>query len=290
MIDLRGADRTVLAALAIVGAQVSNALGAALSKTLFPAIGAEGVVALRLGFSAILLFGLARAWRLDVPRAQWPWLVAFGVCLGLMNSVAYQAFARIPIGIGMAIEVLGPLTVVLLSSRRAGDLAWLAGLVLGLGLLLYPGAALAPLDPLGIAFAFCSATCWGSYIVLGRRVARLGGGEIAAAGVLVASTFVVPFGVWSSGPAMTAPPILALGFAVAILSSAVPYFFQILALRQLPAGIYAVIASSMPAVGAAMSWLVLGEALSLRQAAGIACVVAAAGGCTWRAARASSAA
>ena len=111
----------------------------------------------------------------------------------------------------------------------------------------------------------------------------------AAAGVLIASTFVVPFGVLSAGPAaLTVPPVMALGFAVAILSSAVPYFFQILALRQLPAGIYAVIASSMPAVGAAMSWIVLGEALTLRQVAGIACVVMAAGGCTWRAARASA--
>jgi inner membrane transporter RhtA len=286
MIDLRASDRTILAALAILVGQVSNGVGAAWSKSLFPVMGPEGVVALRVGFSALLLVVLTCAWRLRLPREQWGNLAGYGLCLGLMNSVAYQAFARIPIGIGLAIEVIGPLTLVLLGSLRASDFLWLGGTVIGLVLVLFPSADIAPLDIVGIGFACCSATCWAGYIVFGSRLAKVGSGRVVAAGAVIASTFVVPFGVIAAGTRMFNAEFLALGLAVAILTNALPYFLQMLALRQLPRTIYGVIAGGVPAVGAVMSYLVLGEQLATRQWLGIGLVVVSAAGCTLGAAKA----
>ena len=286
MIDLRASDRTILAALAVWVGQVSNGVGAAWSKSLFPIVGPEGVVALRVGISALLLAVVTGAWRLRLPREHWGNLAGYGICLGVMNSVAYQAFARVPIGIAMAIEVMGPLTLVILASRRVSDFLWLAGTVAGLALVLFPGKEIAPLDIVGLGFACCSATCWAGYIVFGSRLAKVGSGSIVAAGALIASIFVVPLGVAGAGAALFTPGLLALGLGVAILTNALPYFLQMLAMRQLPRALYGVIAGGVPAVGAAMSWLVLGEQLAVRQWLGIGLVVLAAAGCTLRAAKA----
>jgi len=266
--------------------QVSNGVGAAWSKSLFPILGPEGVVALRVGFSALLLIVVTGAWRLRLPREQWGNLAGYGICLGLMNSVAYQAFARVPIGIAMAIEVVGPLTLVIVGSRHVSDFLWLGGTVVGLALVLFPGKEIAPLDIVGLGFACCSAACWAGYIVFGSRLAKVGSASVVAAGALIASIFVVPFGVAGAGAAMFTPELLALGLGVAILTNALPYFLQMLAMRQLPRALYGVIAGGVPAVGAAMSWLVLGEQLAARQWLGIGVVVLAAAGCTLRAARA----
>jgi inner membrane transporter RhtA len=286
MIDLRASDRTILAALAVFVGQVSNGVGAAWSKSLFPIMGPEGVVALRVGFSAVLLSVVMGVWHLRLPREQWVNLAGYGICLGVMNSVAYQAFARVPIGIAMAIEVMGPFTLVILASRRGSDLLWMGGTVAGLALVLFPGKEIAPLDIVGLGFACCSATSWAGYIVFGSRLAKVGSGRVVAVGALIASIFVVPIGVARAGISMFTPELLMLGLGVAILTNAVPYFLQMLAMRQLPRTIYGVIAGGVPAVGAAMSYIVLGEQLAARQWLGIGLVVLSAAGCTLRAARA----
>ena len=263
-----------------MASQFSNALGAAWSKSLFDQLGPEGVTALRIGFSALLLGVVTRAWRIHVGRDQIGNLVAYGLALGLMNSVAYQAYARIPVGIGMAIEVTGPLAVVVYNSRRLGDLAWVACTIVGLVLLLFKGSILPAVDPVGVAFAFCSAACWASYIVYGKRVSVLGGGNIVAAGLAVASLFVVPFGVATTGVKLVRPEWLMAGLAIAILSGVTPFFLQILALRELPSRIFGLIACGVPAVGAIMGFVVLGEGLELRQCLGILLVILAGGGAT----------
>lgn len=273
-------SQAALAALAVVTSQFSNALGATWSKSLFPAIGPEGIIALRVGFSALLLGLATQAWRVRVSRDQIGNLLAYGVALGLMNSFAYQAFARIPVGIGMAIEVTGPLTVVLYNSRRRSDLAWVACTIAGLVLLLFKEAALPSVDPMGVALAFCSAACWASYIVYGKRVSALGGGNIVAVGLAVASVFVVPFGLATAGTKLFQPEWLLLGAAIAVLSGAFPFFLQMLALRRLPSRVFGLIASGVPAVGSIMGFIVLGEALDLRQCLGILLVIAAGVGAT----------
>ncbi|MBL6652909.1 MAG: EamA family transporter [Reyranella sp.] len=273
-------SQAALAALAVVTSQFSNAFGATWAKSLFPAVGPEGIIALRVGFSAILLGLATRAWRVRVSRDQIGNLVAYGVALGLMNSFAYQAFARIPVGIGMAIEVTGPLAVVIYNSRRRGDLLWLGCIVAGLVLLLFKEVALPSVDPVGVALSFCSAASWASYIVYGKRVSALGGGNIVAIGLVVASLFVVPFGIATTGAKLFEPEWLMLGVAIAILSGAFPFFLQMLALRRLPARVYGLIASGVPAVGAIMGFFVLGEALDVRQCLGILLVIAASVGAT----------
>ncbi|MFO1158737.1 MAG: EamA family transporter [Reyranellaceae bacterium] len=270
----------VLAALAVVATQFSNAWGAAWSKSLFAAIGPEGIIALRVGFSAILLGLVTRVWRLRVARDQIGNLLAYGLALGLMNSIAYQAYARIPIGIGMAIEVTGPLAVVIFNSRRRTDLAWVACTIAGLVLLLFKGFDVAAVDPIGVALAFGSAVCWASYIVYGKRVSLLGGGSIAAAGLAVAFVFVVPFGLASAGTKLFHREWLIAGLMVAILSSAIPFFLQIHAMRQLPSRVYGLIASGVPAVGAIMAFVVLGEEVDLQQCLGILLVILAVAGAT----------
>jgi inner membrane transporter RhtA len=281
MVDRRTPNHTVLAAVAVVATQFSNSFGAVWSKSMFPSIGPEGVVALRLGLSAILLGLLTQVWRLRVERSQLRDLLVYGIAMGVMNNVAYQAYARIPVGIGMAIEVTGPLALVLYHSRRGRDFAWLAINLGGLALLLLRRSGLPTVDPVGIAFAFCSAASWATYIVFGRRVAVLGGGgKVVAFGAAIGACLAVPFGVATAGVKMLEPHWLLLGLGVAILSSALPFFLQMMALRQLPALVYGLIASAVPAVGALMGFLVLGELLEPRQWLGILLVIFASAGAT----------
>lgn len=277
----RAPNYTVLAALAVVATQFSNSLGAVWSKSMFAAVGPEGIVALRLGLSAILLSLLTRVWRLRVERSQLRDLVIYGIAMGIMNNVAYQAYARIPIGIGMAIEVTGPLALVLFHSRRRADFVWLACNLAGLVLLLFRRSGLPTVDPAGIAFAFCSAAFWAVYIVFGRRVAVMGGGgRVVAVGAAIGACLAAPFGISAAGDKLLEPHWLMLGFGIAILSSALPFFLQMMALRQLPARVYGLIASAVPAVGALMGFLVLGETLELRQVLGILLVIFASAGAT----------
>lgn len=268
-------NHTTLAALAIVASQISNCFGAAWSKSLFSAVGPEGIVALRLGFSALLLGLLTRAWQLRVEGPGIRDILAYGLALGLMNSVAYQAYARIPVGVGMAIEVTGPLALVIYHSRRWRDLLWVACMVGGLAMLLIKEPGEQSIDLLGVGLAFCSAVCWATYIVFGKRVSTLGSGRVVAVGMLVASVFAVPYGAASAGGTLLEPKWLAMGLAIAILSSAFPFFLQILALRQLPQRVYGLLASAVPATGALMGFLVLDEALEARQWLGILLVVCA---------------
>ncbi len=243
-------------------------------------MGPEGIIALRVGFSAVLLGIATRVWRLRIGRDQIGNLLAYGAAIGLMNSFAYQAFARIPVGIGMAIEVTGPLAVVIYNSRRRSDLAWVACTIAGLALLLFKDSALPSVDPFGVALAFCSAACWAAYIVYGKRVSVLGSGSIVAIGLTVASLLVVPFGVATTGVRLFQPEWLITGLGIAILCGATPFFLQMLALRELPSRVYGLIASAVPAVGAIMGFVVLGEALELRQCLGILLVITASVGAT----------
>jgi inner membrane transporter RhtA len=205
-----------------------------------------------------------------------------------MSTVAYQAYARIPIGIAMAIETTGPLAVVLYHSRRRSDFAWVACTVVGLALLLFRGRVLPAVDLVGVAFAFCSAVFWASYIVFGKRVSVLGGGNVVAVGMAVASIIVVPLGIGTAGTRLLSDKWLATGLAVAVLSSALPFLLQMRALRQLPSRVYSLIASGVPAVGAISAFLVLGEALDLRQCLGILLVILAGAGAVRSMARSSS--
>ncbi len=264
-----------LAALAV--SLVSQNLGAAIAKGLFPVVGVEGMTALRIGLSALLLLAFWRPWRTPVARRDVGNIAIYGAMLGGMNLCIYHAFGRIPIGIATAIETTGPLVVVLAASRRALDVAWVALALAGLALLL-PLAVGRALDPLGLLFAFGAAASWALYIVFGKRVSMLASGQAVSLGMLVAALFAVPLGIVHAGAAMAVPTTLLAGLGVALLSSAVPYSLEMAALRRMPRHVFGILVSATPAVGAACGALVLGEHLGALQWLAIACIVAASAG------------
>jgi inner membrane transporter RhtA len=262
---------------ALAASLISQNLGAAVAKSLFPVVGVEGMTALRIGLSAALLLAFWRPWRTPVARADVGNLVAYGAMLGGMNLCIYHAFGRIPIGIATAIEVTGPLAVVLAASRRALDVAWVALALAGLALLL-PFRPAAALDPLGLLFAFGAAAAWAMYIVFGKRVSTLASGQAVSLGMLVAALFAVPVGIAHAGAAMRVPATLLAGLGVALLSSAVPYSLEMAALRRMPRHVFGILVSATPAVGATCGAVVLGERLGALQWLAIACIVGASAG------------
>lgn len=270
-------EKPALPVLAIAASMVSTYAGAAFAKHLFALVGAEGVVGLRVGLSAILLAAFTRPWRALPARADIPSLLLYGLALGSMNLLIYQAFARIPIGIAVSIEVMGPLAVVLLSSRRARDFLWVACAAFGLWLLLPLKNGTGALDPVGVACAAGAAVCWALYIVFGKRASQAGGAGTVAWGMLAASLFIVPIGAHHAGGALLSPLVLAAGLAVAVLSSAAPYTLEMIALRRLPRRVFGILVSSSPAVAALAGFIVLGERLSGVQWLGIVLVILACG-------------
>lgn len=259
--------------LVLAGA-VSVQFGGALAVTLMPRAGALGVVTLRLLVAAVVLMVLCRPKLRGHSRADWGTVIAFGVAMAAMNGLFYQSVARIPLGPAVTLEVLGPLTLSVLASRRAINLVW-AALALA-GVFLLGGGGFGSLDPLGVAFALGAGAMWAAYIVFsartGRRFPQADGLALAMG---VAALLFLPLGVAESGTKLLDPTILALGAAVAVLSSVLPYTLELLALRRLPASAFAILMSLEPALAAAAGFLVLDQALSATEAAAIALVIAA---------------
>jgi len=264
--------------LAVAGSIISVNFGAAYAKGLFPLVGSAGVTAVRVGLAAILLLAFWRPWRAPLARRDMANVAVYGLMLGFMNLLIYAAFARIPIGIAIAIEVIGPLAVVVLSSRHLRDFAWVACAAGGLYLLAPTTANATALDPVGVAAALGAAFCWAMYIVFGKRVSTLKGGHVVSWGMLVAAICTVPVGLAQAGSALFAPQILLGGLVVAVLSSILPYSLEMLALSRLPRKVFGILVSAGPAVGALAGFFVLGEVLTVVQWAAIGLIVVATGG------------
>ena len=277
MVDAAPRSAGALPLVALAASLVSQNLGAAIAKSLFPVVGVQGMTALRVGLSALLLLAFWRPWRTRVAARDVVNVAIYGAMLGGMNLCIYHAFGRIPIGIATAIETTGPLAVVLAASRRPLDVAWVALALAGLALLLplAPGRAL---DPLGLLFAFGAAASWALYIVFGKRVSTLASGQAVSLGMLVAALLAVPLGVAHAGAAMLVPATLLAGLGVALLSSAVPYSLEMAALRRMPRHVFGILVSATPAVGAACGALVLGERLGALQWLAIGCIIGASAG------------
>jgi inner membrane transporter RhtA len=265
----------LLSALSLLAGQLFFNLGAAVAKNLFPVVGVEGMTAYRVGFSALILLAVFRPWRSPLSRADVLNLLVFGVAMGMMNLLIYKAFYLIPIGVAVAIEVTGPLTVALLGSRRPADFFAIALAGVGLWLLLPLAPGPGHLDPLGIAYALGAAGCWALYIVFGKRSSSLQGGRSVAWAMLVASFLVVPLGIGHAGATLLAPAVALTGLLVAVLSSAVPYSLEIVALRKLPQAVFGLLVSAAPAISALTAALVLGEHLNRVQWIAIGFIVAA---------------
>ncbi len=258
----------------VLAGGISVQFGGALAVTLMPRAGALGVVTLRLLVAAVVLLVICRPSLRGHSRADWGTVVVFGVTMAAMNGLFYQSLARIPLGPAVTLEVLGPLALSVLTSRRALNAVW-AGLALA-GVFLLGGGGFSSLDPVGVAFALGAGAMWATYIVFsartGRRFPQADGLALA---MVVAAVVFLPLGVAESGTKLLNPTTIALGSAVAVLSSVLPYTLELLALRRLPSSTFAILMSLEPAVAATAGFLILHQALSVPEAMAIALVVAA---------------
>jgi len=259
-------------------AMVCFQLGAALAKQLFPAVGAAGTVALRLGLAAVMMSAVWRPWRMRPASRDARIILGYGLAMGWMNFFFYASLERIPLGIAVALEFTGPLALAMLASRRAVDFLWILLAVLGLIALLPLGHAAQPLDATGIVFALAAASCWALYIVFGQRAGNTHGGQTAALGTAIGAAFMVPIGVAHAGAALLSPALLPTACGVALLSSALPYSLEMYAMTRVPTRTFGVLMSLDPALAALSGIVFLSESLSLIQWCAIGSIMAASAG------------
>jgi inner membrane transporter RhtA len=259
----------------VLAAAASLQVGAAYAVGLFDEVGPGGAVFLRLGLAAVVLLALVRP---PLPRGRELRLVAaFGIALGLMNWSIYEAMDRIPLGVAVTIEFAGPLAVAVAGSRRPLDGLWIALAAAGIVLLADPGGG--GTDAVGVLFALAAAACWSAYILLSKRVGQTFPGTSGLALAMVFGTLIaLPAGVAQGGSGLLEPDVLAIGLAVALASSVLPYSLELEALRRLPAAVFGVLMSLEPAVAASAGWVVLEQSLGARELLAIALVVVASAG------------
>ena len=270
---MRGAGT---APLLVLGAIVAVQCGAAAATTLFDQVGPAGAVLYRLVFAAVILLVIWRPDPLEAGCQGVKLALAFGFVLGAMNLCFYEALDRIPLGIAVTLEFVGPLAVALIDSRRLLDLAWVACAAIGVVVLSRPSGSA---DALGIGLALAAGVFWGTYIHLGVRVGRAfpGGRGLALAMSVAALLMLVP-GTLAAGDDLLDPSAAAVGAAAAVLSSVIPYSLEIEALRRIAVGTFGVLMSLEPAVAALVGLIALGQGLAAVDVAGIALVVVASAG------------
>jgi inner membrane transporter RhtA len=260
----------------VLGAVMSVQVGASLAKTLFDDVGPGGTVLLRILLAAVIL---ALLWRPEVrgrTHREWLLIGAFGVALAGMNYAFYAALDRIPLGVAVTFEFVGPLAVAVFGSRRPLDLVWVVLAGAGILLLADPGGGF---DGVGVALALLAGSFWAAYILVSARMGQAIPGQSGLAlAMVVASALVLPVGIAEGGADLLDPAVLAIGLGVAVLSSAIPYSLEFEALRRLPAGVFGVLMSLEPAMAALAGFVVLGEVLDARELAAIGFVVVASAG------------
>lgn len=262
---------------------VSYQCGASLAKHLFPQVGAQGATAYRLGLSALILLLWRRPWRRSGPgqgagRRDWRALWGYGLSMGAMNLVFYLSLRTIPLGIAVALEFTGPLALALLGSRRWLDFVWIALVVAGLALLLPLRGQVQTLDPVGVMYALGAGVGWALYIVLGKQAGAAHGADAVTMGTSIGALLAIPFGVAHAGSALLTPVLLPYALGVAVLSSALPYSLEMVALTRLPARTFSTLLSLEPAIAAVAGVALLGERLSLLQWLAIGAIIVAAAG------------
>lgn len=254
--------------------------GASIAKKLFPVLGASGTCTLRIGLSAIILAIVNRPSIKGLTRQQWGICALYGLFLGSMNIFFYLGISRIPLGLGVTIEFLGPLTLALACSRRLKDIIW--ALLAGTGIaLIAPWGHDSQVDFIGVLFTLCAGLCWALYIIMGGIVSkRVNNKQAVTFGLFFASLFILPFGIFSGDLAALTVPYFFMGLGVAIFSSAIPFTLEFIGLKALPAKTFSILMSLHPAVAAMFGFIFLSEYLTLMQCLSIACVVTASIGST----------
>ncbi|MEU7857349.1 EamA family transporter [Nonomuraea sp. NPDC049141] len=277
---LRAAADSIPPSGLVLLAIFSVQLGAGFAKELFAALPPSAVVFLRIGAGALIMGAVARP---KLKGMSWRDLgvgVAFGVTLAVMNLVFYEAIARLPLGIAVAIEFLGPLGVAVAASRRRLDLLWIGLAAAGVALLA-PWGQSASISWVGIGLAMAAGACWAAYILLSASVGRRFPGTTGLSFAMIVSALVIaPVGITSGGGDLLQPQLLLIGLGVGLLSSVIPYSLELNALRRMPKHVFGILMSLEPAMAALVGVVVLGEMLHAQQWAAIICIVAASLGTT----------
>jgi inner membrane transporter RhtA len=262
----------------VLGAIVSVQVGAAFAKSLFTLTAPTAVAWLRMAAAAVIFWAFARPRLRGRTWPEWRVVIGYGIALATMNWAIYQSFARIPIGLAVTIEFLGPLGVALVGSRRARDLIWVGLAAIGVALL---GAFPATVDWIGVAFALLAGAAWAGYIVLsGPTGAAWEGVTGVSVGSLVGALVFLAPGLLAGGTSLWQPQVAALAVMVGVLSSVIPYGLEMVARRSIPAGVFGILMSIEPAAAALAALLVLGEKLTWVEMVAMACVIVASVGST----------
>ncbi|MPQ85552.1 threonine/homoserine exporter RhtA [Pseudomonas sp. MAFF 730085] len=276
--------RALASALFPVGllliAMASIQSGASLAKSMFPIVGAQGTTTLRLIFASVIMLLVLRPWRATLTAKSLRTVVIYGMALGGMNFLFYMSLRTVPLGIAVALEFTGPLAVALYASRRAVDFLWIGLAVAGLLLLIPTGGTSSGIDLTGAAYALGAGICWALYILFGQKAGNDNGVQTAALGVMIAALFVAPIGIVHAGAALLTPALIPVAIAVAVLSTALPYTLEMVALTRLPARTFGTLMSIEPAFGALSGLIFLQEQLSLAQWMAITCIILASIGAT----------
>ena len=275
-------SRRVPAPLLVLAAVVSVQFGGALAATLVPVVGVFGSVTLRLTIAAAVLLAIARPRLKGRNTADWLVVVIFGAVLAMMNLFFYGSLARIPIGVVVTIEFIGPLVLATVLSHRRKDLLAVAGAALGVVLISgIIGTPWAEVDLTGLGLALAAGASWAAYIVFSRRTgARFAQLDGLAIAMTIAAALVAPVGIATGGSALWTPDALWRGAGIAVLSSVLPYSLELIALRRLAAHVFGILLSLEPAVAAVAALaglMVLRQQLTAVQLLGMACVIAASG-------------
>ena len=278
---MKRAEHSALTPVAfILVAAFSVQGGAAIAKGIFPFIGVAGTAAIRIVLSAIILLVVFRPAVHRFTVAQWRAVVPYGVTIGVMNLLFYEALVRIPLGLAVALEFVGPLAVAIVGSRRALDLVWVGLAMAGIALIA-PFQADGAVDPIGVTYALLTGACWAAYIVLGGRVSqRLDAGFAVAIGMTIAALVVTPYALVDGGIERFVPSLFVPCAALAVLSSALPFTLEMKALRLLPGRTFSVLMSLEPVIAALCGLFLLGEHLTRAQWIAVALVVIASAGAT----------
>lgn len=273
--------------LLVLGAIASVQFGASIAKTVFDRIDPAALTLLRLAFAAVVVLLVARPRFRSWDRAAWRSVVFLGLALAAMNLLFYLALPRIPIAVAVTLELLGPLVLALVQSRRAIDVAWVGLAAVGVGVIGAQSIG-GDLDPIGVVLALAAGGCWAAYILasasVGQRVPGIGG---LAGALVIAAIAVVPFGIGGAISAVAADPsVLLPAFAIAMLSSAIAYGLELLALRRVPTRVFGILMAMEPAAAAIFGFLVVAEVLSVWDLLALALVIVASVGVAVTAARA----
>jgi len=254
--------------------------GASLAKSLFPLVGAPGVTALRILLGTAILVAIFKPWRLRFKKEQRLPLLFYGLSLGAMNYMFYLSIQTIPLGIAVALEFTGPLAVALFSSRRPVDFIWVVLAVLGLWFLLPLGQNVTEIDLTGAALALGAGACWAVYILTGQRAGEEHGPATVALGSVIAAIVFVPIGMAQATASIWQWSVMPIGLAVAVLSTALPYSLEMIALTRLPTRIFGTLMSMEPALAAISGMVFLGETLTFTQTLALCSIIAASMGST----------